>query len=134
MEPVATFASLIDAEAARRGSARARQLIVLGDGATWIWNLAAEHFPAATHIVDLYHARQHLHDLVAIVAPSLGQDTPDWLAERLGELDRGDIAAWRPRRATCPYPTPKPPRSKRPETISRPTPPECATPSFANKD
>lgn len=93
MEPVATFASLIDAEAARRGSARARQLIVVGDGATWIWNLAAEHFPAATHIVDLYHAREHLHDLAAIVAPTLGGDTPDWLAERLAELDRGDIAA-----------------------------------------
>jgi len=91
MEPVATFATLIDAEAARRGAAQAKQVIVLGDGANWIWNLAAQHFPAATHIVDLYHARQHLHDLGAIVAPDLAADAPGWLAERLAELDRGDI-------------------------------------------
>jgi hypothetical protein len=93
MEPVATFASLIDAEAARRGSAKARQVIVLGDGAAWIWNLAAHHFPTATHIVDLYHAREHLHELGALVAATLGDDAPHWLAERLAELDRGDINA-----------------------------------------
>lgn len=93
MEPVATFATLIDAEAARRGSARARQVIVLGDGAAWIWNLAADHFPKATHIVDLYHARQHLHDLAAVVAAHVQHDAPAWLADRLAELDRGDITA-----------------------------------------
>jgi Uncharacterised protein family (UPF0236) len=91
MEPVATFASLIHAEAARRGSARAQQVIVLGDGAAWIWNLATTHFPGATHIVDLYHAREHLHDLGALAATSLGEDAQRWLAERLAELDRGDI-------------------------------------------
>ncbi len=93
MEPVGTFASLVDAEAARRGSARARQVIVLGDGAPWIWALAGEHFPGAVHIVDLYHAREHLHDLGAMVAPNLGSTAPAWLAERLAELDRGDITA-----------------------------------------
>jgi hypothetical protein len=30
------------------------------DGAEWIWNLAAEHFPGAIQIVGIYHARQHL--------------------------------------------------------------------------
>ncbi|HTS72012.1 MAG TPA: hypothetical protein VMO17_23800, partial [Terriglobia bacterium] len=34
-----------------------------GDGAEWIWNLAAEHFPGAIQIVDLYNAPQHLWDL-----------------------------------------------------------------------
>lgn len=93
MEPVGTFATLIAAEASRRGSARAGQVIVLGDGAAWIWNLAAERFPDATHIVDLYHAREHLHDLAAIVATDLADGATAWLEERLGELDRGDISA-----------------------------------------
>jgi hypothetical protein len=37
---------------------------MLGDGAVWIWNITDELFPAATQIVDLYHAREHVHDLV----------------------------------------------------------------------
>lgn len=92
-EPAERFGVLLYAEARRRGADHARRLVVLGDGAPWIWNLAAEHFPGAIEIVDLYHAREHLHALPALVAPALGADGPGWLAERLAELDRGDIAA-----------------------------------------
>lgn len=93
LEPVANFGPLVFAEARRRGSARARRLIVLGDGAPWIWNLATKHFPGATQIVGLFHAREHLHDLSALVASALGEGGPAWLAERLADLDRGDVAA-----------------------------------------
>jgi hypothetical protein len=34
----------VHAEARRRGADHAQQLVVLGDGAAWIWNLAAQHF------------------------------------------------------------------------------------------
>ena len=86
------FGSLVYAEARRRGSGQARQVIVLGDGAPWIWNLADLHFPGATQIVDLYHARQHLHALGGLVAPVLGEDASGWLAQGLIELDRGNIS------------------------------------------
>lgn len=36
---------------------------MIGDGARWIWNFAEQRFSAATQIVDLFHAREHLHDL-----------------------------------------------------------------------
>jgi hypothetical protein len=36
------------------------RIVVMGDGAPWIWNLAAEHFPGAIEIVDFYHAAEHL--------------------------------------------------------------------------
>jgi hypothetical protein len=91
--PAAQFARLVDAETRRRGADHIRQLVVLGDGAAWIWNLAEEILPAATHIVDLYHAREHLHDLAGQLAFMLGNNHPGWLAERLDDLDRGDIAA-----------------------------------------
>jgi hypothetical protein len=93
LKPAGPFGSLVYAEARRRGVDRAARLIVLGDGAPWIWNLAALHFPTAIEIVDLYHAREHLHALGALVAPALGADHPGWLADRLAELDRGDIPA-----------------------------------------
>ncbi|HLQ56169.1 MAG TPA: hypothetical protein VK162_18105, partial [Streptosporangiaceae bacterium] len=62
-------------------------------GAVWIWNLAGRHFPEATQIVDLYHAREHLHDLARLLEFMLGAHREEWLAKRLGELDAGDIGA-----------------------------------------
>ncbi len=46
--------------AARWGAQNARRVVVMGDGAPWIWNLADEHFPGAVEIVDFYHAVEHL--------------------------------------------------------------------------
>jgi hypothetical protein len=90
-DPAEQFGSLVYAEARRRGSGHADQVVVLGDGAPWIWNQAALHFPGAIEIVDLYHAREHLHALGTLVTPVL-DDAPDWLAQRLADLDRGDVA------------------------------------------
>jgi hypothetical protein len=39
---------------------KAKRVVVMGDGAPWIWNLADEHFPGAVEIVDFYHAVEHL--------------------------------------------------------------------------
>jgi hypothetical protein len=49
------------------GLAQAKQVVVLGDGAPWIWNLAAEHFPGAVQILDLYHAKDHVWDVAHAV-------------------------------------------------------------------
>jgi len=91
--PASEFGTLMAAEARRRGAAHIRQLVFPGDGAHWIWNLASHHFPEATQIVDLYHAREHLHDLGKLLAFMLGSHHEDWLTARLGELDAGNITA-----------------------------------------
>lgn len=39
------------------------EVVVIGDGAPWIWNLADEYFPNATEIIDYMHAKRHLYDL-----------------------------------------------------------------------
>lgn len=70
-EPAATFGAHAKAEYRRRGFDQIRQPIVLGDGAKWIWGIAAEHFPHATQIVDYFHAREHLADLIKILTPVL---------------------------------------------------------------
>ena len=38
------------------------EVVVIGDGAAWIWNLADQHFPGAVEIVDYMHAKSHLYD------------------------------------------------------------------------
>lgn len=50
--PIEGFTSRLVALARTHGSDRARELVVLGDGAHWIWNLCARHFPQAVQIVD----------------------------------------------------------------------------------
>lgn len=45
------------------GAERATELIVLGDGAEWIWTWAGVHFSDATQILDYYHATEHVWEL-----------------------------------------------------------------------
>ena len=90
-EPAAAFQRLVQAEGIRRGADHVRQLTVIGDGAAWIWNLAAATFPEATCIVDLYHAREHLHSLTRSLEFMLGDRKDEWLAARLEDLDYGYI-------------------------------------------
>jgi hypothetical protein len=90
-EPAAAFARLVRAEGIRRGADHVRQLTVIGDGAAWIWNLAAATFPEATCIVDLFHAREHLHSLTRSLEFMLGDRKDEWLAARLEDLDYGYI-------------------------------------------
>jgi hypothetical protein len=52
------------AEAVRCGLRRAARVVVLSDGAAYNRTIAEEHFPQATHIIDLYHARERLAEFV----------------------------------------------------------------------
>jgi hypothetical protein len=90
-EPASVFAGLVKAEAIRRGADRVRQFTILGDGAAWIWNIATAKFPEATQVVDLYHAREHLHDLARRLEFMLLDRKDEWLAARLADLDYGYI-------------------------------------------
>ena len=90
-EPASVFAGLVKAEGIRRGADHVRQLAIIGDGAPWIWNIASAKFPEATQIVDLYHAREHLHDLARSLEFMLLDRKDEWLAARLEDLDYGDI-------------------------------------------
>jgi hypothetical protein len=90
-EPASVFAGLVEAEGIRRGAGHVRQLTVLGDGATWIWNIAGSKFPGATQVADLFHAREHIHGLARLLEFMLGDRKDQWLAARLQDLDYGDI-------------------------------------------
>ncbi|MBV9857684.1 MAG: ISKra4 family transposase [Streptosporangiaceae bacterium] len=90
-ETAGLFADLVKAEAIRRGADHVRQLTFIGDGAAWIWNLVTDKFPGATQVVDLYHAREHLHSLARSLEFMLGDRYGEWLAARLEDLGYGYI-------------------------------------------
>jgi hypothetical protein len=74
------------AVAQRRGVRWAHQVAVLGDGAKWIWKLAARRFPQAVQIVDWYHAREHLWALAQLLYGETTVAAWTWLETLAGEL------------------------------------------------
>jgi len=65
-------------------------LVFLGDGAAWIWNLVTYYYPQATQIVDWYHAEEHLEKVAAAAFPELPHRT-QWLEEVTQALWEGDV-------------------------------------------
>ena len=93
IETAEEFGPRLYEEAERRGLAQAGEVIALGDGAPWVWNLADEHFPTAVQIVDLYHARQHLAQAAKFLFGSHPDQQSQWLRARMDELDAGLVEA-----------------------------------------
>jgi hypothetical protein len=92
VETAEEFGRRLDREAEKRGGSRALLRVVRGDGAEWIWNLAALHFPDAIHMVDLYHARQHLWELARRLYPNDEGKQRAWMhAHQKRLLDKGKI-------------------------------------------
>jgi len=60
VDPVAPWAQQFRQAAELWQVQKAKRVVVMGDGAPWIWNLADEQFPQALQIVDYYHAVEHL--------------------------------------------------------------------------
>jgi hypothetical protein len=92
IETAVEFGKRIYQEALKRGWSRAKKKVVIGDGAEWIWNLVAEHFPGAIEIVDLYHARQHRWAVARQLYPQEEVQQKAWMKvhqQRL--LDKGKI-------------------------------------------
>ena len=73
-------------EALARGLGQAQLVLVLADGAIWIWNLVKDRFPDARQGLDLYHAEEHLW---AVANDLHGRGTPEgraWVAPLLQQI------------------------------------------------
>ena len=103
LEGVEGFEGLLGTLAHRCGHHAAQEIVVLGDGALWIWFMFGRLFPGAIQILDFYHACEHL----AKVAEAMyGKDTHlsrAWQKACQAQLkDNGvervvaAIAAWQP--------------------------------------
>jgi len=91
IETAEEFGKRLYLEAWKRGWGRAKNKVVLGDGAEWIWNLAHQYFPGVIEIVDLYHARQHLWELARKLYPNDEVQQKRWIMVQQNRLDKGKI-------------------------------------------
>jgi len=80
-------------EALRRGLGLAKEVVVLGDGAPWIWELAATHFPQATQIVDWFHVSEHLWKVAHAVHGSASAEAAAWVDQQQTHLRAGEVEA-----------------------------------------
>ena len=85
------FARRAVREATRRCFEKAPRRVVLGDGAEWIWNIAAEQFPDAIQIVDRFHANEHLSDAAKAIYGPDGDLHNQWAHQRCTDLKAGKI-------------------------------------------
>jgi len=74
-------------EALRRGLGRAKWILVLADGAPWIWNVAADRWAKAEQLLDFWHASEHVWELGRAVYGEEG--AKPWVEARLHELRHG---------------------------------------------
>lgn len=107
----AAFGPRVAAEAGRLGLTDPAGATVLGDGADWVWGLAAGHLPGARGVLDIYHATEHLAtaaraalgdapDLAAVIDRGRGRlladgypGVADWIGELLGRMPAGGDGA-----------------------------------------
>lgn len=78
-------------EAARRGVMEAEEVVVVGDGAHWIWNIAAAQFPQATQIVDWYHASEYVWKAANALWGERELQRTDWAHRQLEALWEGKV-------------------------------------------
>ena len=91
IETSESFGPRLYAEALSRGLRGAKRKVVIGDGAQWVWNLAAFYFPDAIQIVDYYHATEHLHTICKILFPENERKRSACTCILKGLLWEGDI-------------------------------------------
>jgi len=64
--PVELFEKRVVGLAYHCGSDQATEMVVLADGLGYNWRIAAEYFPEALQILDVYHVLEHLHTLARL--------------------------------------------------------------------
>ncbi len=79
------------AEALRRGAATA-EVVVLGDGAHWLWDLAELHFPQATQILDWFHATAYVWDAATAIWGAADASRRAWAERQVTALWQGQVA------------------------------------------
>ena len=78
--------------ACEQGLGRAREKLVVSDGAPWIWNVVQDRWRGAVEVLDFYHASQHVWALGEAVHGNR-EAAHDWVEKQLHQLRHGRQAA-----------------------------------------
>jgi hypothetical protein len=94
MEKVDVFEDWLFSHMVERGVLQADQVVVMGDGASWIWKRIAPCVPLAQRIeiVDWYHLREKVWETGEILyGPRDRWPTGNWVDQQLEKLWQGNV-------------------------------------------
>ncbi len=86
-----SFGGQLWQEAARRGVMEAEEVVVVGDGAHWIWKIADTQFAGATQIVDWYHASSYVWKAANAIWGEAHPQRAGWADRQLEQLWAGKV-------------------------------------------
>jgi len=84
------FGKLVWATGCKANADLCPDLVFLGDGAHWIWNIVDQYYPSARQIVDWYHAEEHLEKVATSAFTNLSERA-NWLAASTQSLWDGQV-------------------------------------------
>ena len=85
---IESFQRQLYAEALQRGLLEAKNVLILADGAIWIWNIANDRFKDAIQRIDLHHVQEHLWKLANELHGQGTADARAWVQPYLRWLEK----------------------------------------------
>jgi hypothetical protein len=79
-------------EAQVRGLAQAQRVLVIADGAVWIWNLVEDRFKDAVQRLDLYHANTYLWAVANELHGKGSSEARQWVKPLLKQVRNDQVA------------------------------------------
>lgn len=79
-------------EARARGLAQAQRVLVLADGAVWIWNLVEDRFKDAVQRLDLFHANTYLWAVANQLHGKGSKEARQWVKPLLKQVRNDQVA------------------------------------------
>jgi hypothetical protein len=85
------FKKLLFKAAISKGYGTYKRVVVIGDGAHWIWNMYEELFPDAVQVLDYYHMCENAYSYAKYLYPSDEQKMKVWAESIIAHIEDGEI-------------------------------------------
>lgn len=88
---VIEFKKFVFSAAAEAGYGKLKEVVVIGDGAAWIWNMCEELFPDAVQILDFYHFSENVHGYAKALYPENEVLRKGWVNKLIKFVEDGKV-------------------------------------------
>ena len=75
--------------AIRAGYGKTSEIVIIGDGATWIRNMGKELFPEAVQILDLYHLKENIYNYAKYKFSNNEKEYVPWAEIFIDKIEKG---------------------------------------------
>jgi len=76
--------------AVNAGYGKAKEVVIIADGAAWIRNMGKELFPDATQILDIYHLKENIYTYAKHKFSQNEREYVPWAEAFIGRIEKGD--------------------------------------------